>query len=605
MTSTSEGRTAPPVRLRMVSADMLCARSMEVEWEDGTGVRQRWSSWTDSERHAASWHEAEKLMPASSMDICVQFKVHGLGGPWDVCKVDRQRDRSWVTRNGESIIEAVWLRTGYSGDTKEDIDVVFELCGGMQACYVCRTWNAARGPRIRPDRWEQWEDLETQPRPEARCPTLAAADNAASATMGLGNPQMHCVCTTKRVCAALHALLEVHRRTLQGLRELDAKFTGQWVGANVGNTASAGLGIASAVFLFLAPPVGVGLGIGSAVTGSVAYAGDSLADWHHTADLKNQLSIDARNSFVVAELLKEWVHARQALVSFPADGGGPGDVFDSLSMTRSTLRSVSSDSVSMGGVVDSGLTIGAAIDGAAVAGTRIADQLGRAAAAATQTLGVAGALIQTGFAIRGWSTSKVGQDVVREKITEFSTRVLQIQQLLSSIDRLECPLCAEPIILADTVQRCTHQCHCFHAACIQQLQKDPWSRQGSSSHNGRAARQPQELNGCGFGGGGGGACCSCEKEDNAVRCPECNAPMEAPTDMLVETAGRHEQRRFSRLGRDVVPCAASSHVGASVGGCRSAQEALTAPISIDGRRSGRPRKPKHPPCGIAACFASC
>ena len=31
---------SPPVRLRMASCDKLCARAMQIEWENGTGIRR-------------------------------------------------------------------------------------------------------------------------------------------------------------------------------------------------------------------------------------------------------------------------------------------------------------------------------------------------------------------------------------------------------------------------------------------------------------------------------------------------------------------------------------------------------------------------------------
>merc|ERR1719191_1458645 len=90
-----EGRTLPPLRLRMVSSDILCPRSMEITWQDGSGAQQRWSSWNADVENG--WYEAEKLLPCGSRDVCVRFKVHGPGGPWDVCRVDRRRNCEWVT----------------------------------------------------------------------------------------------------------------------------------------------------------------------------------------------------------------------------------------------------------------------------------------------------------------------------------------------------------------------------------------------------------------------------------------------------------------------------------------------------------------------------
>jgi len=352
--------------------------------------------------------------------------------------------------------------------------------------------------------------------------------------------------------------------------------------------------------LFISPPVGIGLGIGSAVTGSVAYGADYLADWKHIADLKKQVSRDAYNAFVVAELLKEWVQARQALQTFPEDAGGRLDTassFQSLSLSRSIS---SADGFTMGEAVDGGLTVGAMVDATAVAGTRIADQLGKAAFAATQALGVAGALISTGFAIRAWSTSKAGQTAVREKMTELSTRILQIQQLIASVDRLECPLCAEPIILADAVQRCTLSHHCFHAGCMKR-----WLRQAKLMALSTAARQP-EVGCCSNIVLANSACCSGSQTGRPLNgepgCPECGASIEEETDMLVETV-EQRQPKMRLAGRNVsradVPSAIHT---AGIGGCRTAQDALMSPIAMDGRRS---RRQKNRTSGLASCFATC
>lgn len=566
----AEGRTAPPVRLRMTCSDMLCIRSMEVEWEDGTGVRRSWSSWTDQEVPSAGWLEAERLLPSSATDINVQFKVRGPGGPWAVCRVDRQRNCSWVTKDGEHIPESIWLRTGLKGGADQEIDAVFDLTGPMQACYAFRAWNAARAADSQTEAWEHWEDEATRPVPEPRGPILEAADAAAPLAVGLGKPQVYCICTTKRVCAALHALMGVHRQTLQGLKDLDDKFTGQWLGVNVGNTASAGLGIASAVLLFAAPPLGVGLGIGSAVAGGAAFAGDSLADWAHLGDLKRQLCKDAWNTFVATELLKEWVQAREALLRFPSEGvGSPDDPFcDSRYQDRDrSSSSIDGYPVIVAAAVDGGLTVSAVVDGAASAGTHIAEQLGSAAAVASQVLGITGALISTGFAIRGWSTSKAGQSAVREKMAALRARLLQIQQLLASVDRLECPLCADDVILSDIVSRCSHGCHCFHAACVRRYQ-----------HAGGSVPSRATILGA-------------KRED---LCPECGGPLEAETEMLVETLA-NRQRKLRREGRCLQDAVTGDVTGdvsstaASRGGCRIAQEALMAPITGQVGGSGRRR----------------
>merc|ERR1719359_652551 len=140
-------------------------------------------------------------------------------------------------------------------------------------------------------------------------------------------------CTTKRMCAALRALVEVHRQTLQVLKELDRQFASQWVGTNVGNTTSASLGIASAVCLFVVPPLGIGLGIGSAIAAGLTFTGDTLADRAHHSTFRKQLSKDAWNAFVAAELLKEWVQAQhtigssgKSLTLVSASAGGPSSL---------------------------------------------------------------------------------------------------------------------------------------------------------------------------------------------------------------------------------------------------------------------------------------
>lgn len=585
-----EHRTAPPVRLRMRSADPLCLRSMEVEWEDGTGVRSRWSSWTDEAAAEPSWYEAEKLLPSSATDIQVTFVERGLGGPRDVCRVSRRSGCSWVVEGGEHVPEVIVFRHGHDASLEDEVDAVFELCGPMQACYVVRAWNAARPSRVPPSPWEFWEDRSSCPSREPRCPTIEAADGAAPIAVALGNPRLYSICATKRLAAALRALLEVHRDTLQGLRVLDSRFTSQWLGVNCGNTASAGLGIASAVCLFSAPPVGVGLGLGSAAVGGATFAGDSVADRAHSLELKRQLSRDALNAFVVAELLKEWIQARQSLLTFsslsmptaaPSMDGSPllPTSFTRTSSVGTTLGQCGLSGAALplcgGAAIDTSLTAGAFVDGLATAGTRIADQLGKAAMAASQVLGIAGALISTGFMIRGWSTSKAGQMVARELVEELTVRVLLIQQLLASIDRLECPLCAEAVILADNVQRCSASQHCFHAVCLRRC---------------RAA----------------GARCT-----GADECPECGSAMEQE-ELMVEAIERKQLRRrdagprtLRAQGRCTAPGAPLPVEPAAFGlaggtRCRAAQEALLIPPG--GRR--RP-KTASGACGFGSCSLTC
>merc|ERR1719296_129066 len=135
---------------------------------------------------------------------------------------------------------------------------------------------------------------------------------------------------------------------------------------------------------------------------------------------------------------------------------------------------------------------------------------------APRLLGVAGALISTGYMVRGWSKTNDGQMVVREKIDELSSRILQAQTLLATVDRVECPLCADEVILTDCVQRCTKKQHCFHAACLQQ-----WHARG------QAAAAPKNR-----GGGRTMPTSQQQQQQQQVLCPECGSVLGPEEDML-------------------------------------------------------------------------
>mmetsp|Transcript_25159 Transcript_25159/g.49278 ORF Transcript_25159/g.49278 Transcript_25159/m.49278 type:complete len:580 (-) Transcript_25159:255-1994(-) len=454
------GPTRPPVRLRMTSADLFCARSMEVEWEEGTGERLAWSSWTEE---LESSFEAAKILPSGAVAICVKFKVQGPGGPWDVSQVDRHNKCQWKRSPlGEFTPEVIWLRAGPE-ESQVEVDAVFELKGPAQGCYVSSAINTAR--QGSPEWWECWDNDETRPPPEERAATLDAADGAAP-LVGMGIPQVYYKCTAKRMCAALHVLLEIHRATIAGLRELDKRFTGQWVGVNSANTAAAGMGIAAAVLLFTVPPVGVGLGIGSAIAGSVGCAGDFAADYAHFKGLRRQLAKDAWNAFIVSELTNEWMEAQQAL-------GASNSAAGMLQSQRAQPRSAAAQVEELvGAPVDAAMTAGAVSQGTAATATRVVERVanvGPGAAVAGQVFGIAGALVSTGIAIRGWSSTKSGQRVVRDQIGSIGLRMVQIQHLLAAVDRLECPICSDDITHMDDVRRCKHAHHCFHARCCPEL----------------------------------------------------------------------------------------------------------------------------------------
>lgn len=300
----------------------------------------------------------------------------------------------------------------------------------------------------------------------------------------------------------LRALLEVHRETLQGLVELDGQFTSQWVGTNVGNTTSASLGIASAVCLFVVLPVGIGLGVGSAVTAGLTFAGDTLADRAHHSTFRKQLSRDASSAFVVSELVKEWVQAQQTLGS-----SGNQQLSLTVSKVATPARTTAADHA-----IDGGLGAGSVVNGAAGHIVHVAG--------ASQVAGIAGALIQTGVAIRGWTTMNSGQQIVRDKIREMSCRILQIQHLLAAVDRLECHICSDSITLIDDVRRCKDYFHCFHARCIQHLVR--FRKEHCSSCGGEltpevelmvesAANYKRGLLAQSLVSGSGGGCCNIQR----------------------------------------------------------------------------------------------
>eukprot|EP00928_Gymnodinium_smaydae_P052714 TRINITY_DN3684_c2_g1_i1.p1 TRINITY_DN3684_c2_g1~~TRINITY_DN3684_c2_g1_i1.p1 ORF type:complete len:634 (+),score=114.77 TRINITY_DN3684_c2_g1_i1:168-1904(+) len=460
--AASVAKTRPPLRLRMASQDILCARSMEVDWDEGAGVRHQWSSWSD--QVANGWHEAEKLLPSSATDIRVRFQARGLRGFEPVWKVDRRRRCAWVLHQGQFQQEVITLRAR-ADDIDEGVDVLFELKGPATACYVSRAWNAKREIGLKPSEWEHWEEVKTRPRAHAPPATLEAADGAAPLLAAFGDPELFFACATKRLGAAATALVEVHRATLRGLWELEGSLAGQKTGVNAGNTATAGLGIASAVLLFVAPPLGVALGAASATAGGVTCAGDALADQAHAADLREQLSRDAWDSFAFAELLQQWLRARKALgTSVPV--GAASAVADGR---PAGPRRPSDGDGALSAAIDAGLMAGAVTNTAATTATRLVAGLSAAAQsgalAATGVLGIVGALISTGMAIRGFKATKPSEQATRDFIAELRERVLQTQHLLAVLGRLECPICCDTLTLEDDVKRCSRSLHYFHTHC--------------------------------------------------------------------------------------------------------------------------------------------
>jgi len=443
---------------------------MEIEWEDGSGRRHAWSSWQDDAESGC--FDAVKLLPSTARGICVSFRAHGPGGAWPVYAVDRHRGCRWLKcADGTFAPEVLWLRMT-EDEAGHGVDAVFELKGPLHACYMSRAASTIPSwPRPRSEWWEHWPEVASRPKHEASHPaTLLAADDAAP-LVGLGDPRVYYVSTSKRMCAAVRALMDVHRETITALRDLDTQFTGQWVGVNTTNSAAAGMGIAAAVLLFVVPPVGIGLGAGSAVAGGAAWAGDCATDYALFSQLREQLAKDAWNAYAVAELMEQWMQAQESYGAWTSSkelvqaGSAPE--------RRSQHTATSQVEKLVGRPVDRTIMAGAVSQGTASTATRVAARvvpgLGAGAAVASQVLGVAGALVQTGIAVRGWSCTKSGQKVVRDRISGLSLRIVQIQHLLAAVDRLECPYCADNITLMDDVRRCGPLLHCFHAQCAVKL----------------------------------------------------------------------------------------------------------------------------------------
>merc|ERR1740129_1228825 len=173
---------------------------------------------------------------------------------------------------------------------------MFELAGTVGGTHICRAWNAGRDGPAEP--WEFWEDEDTRPCKELPA-ALKAADEAAAPCSPSENLANDCETAYRRYAAAVVALQEVRRETISKMQSMDQQLTGQWVAVNSVNTVGAGLGIASAVAWFLAPPVGIGLGISSAAAGVGATVGDVISDKTKLSELRQQMSSNAWNTVAV------------------------------------------------------------------------------------------------------------------------------------------------------------------------------------------------------------------------------------------------------------------------------------------------------------------
>mmetsp|Transcript_90853 Transcript_90853/g.293326 ORF Transcript_90853/g.293326 Transcript_90853/m.293326 type:complete len:1207 (-) Transcript_90853:112-3732(-) len=539
---------SPPVRLRMSSADKLCARAMIVEWEDGSEARQRWCSSEDPLQNG--WYETEKLLPPTATNISLQFKVKGLKNGWPIHAVDRHNGCAWVMLSKDRYSpEIICFRVG-AGHFADPIDALFEMKGSVKACHVRRAWNTARPEEVEPQEWECWDDQKTRPPYEGSPATLLAA-NAAATPQDCLDAEVYFEAVTRRLVAATKELLTVHRETLRALRGLDTSCTGNWLITNVSSTVGAGLMIAAVPATILLPPLGLGLAIAGSIAGSATMGGDALQERWSLARLRGQLSRDGWESNVASDLLREWLQASKQVQdhTLSSDQKKQGATYSqrAVGMAKSAavvLRIHSSQ-----------------LQVKALAASLITDE----AAAALPLLGPLGvilsATLSTGLAIHGWSSQKFSQREVRAKIQEMKDRLVFFQFLLSRLGELKCHVCEDLITPTCAAKRCTDFQHYCHEKCFR-------------------------------------AEAGCKK----LKCPCCHSPLEPGRSTItehVEDAGKKEEQRregivaaFAALaGADLSALAAralQSAAGSGGSGSPTPQraEAATASCATPGRSSG-------------------
>jgi hypothetical protein len=492
-------RTVQPVRLRMKSADRLCARSMEVTWMSGNGQTHSWSSWDDQVQNG--WYEAEKVLPSDSFAISVQFKIRGLTSSM-MKKVDRKNGCKWIKDKltKRSLVETFNLRAE-SENATDPVDVTFKLKGPYGASFVQKAWNAARISA--PEDWEYW-DGQNCPKPEPRLLTLHAADKASPPIDSSEDPLQYLASRQARLNAAARKLVEIRRETINGLRHLDGSITKQWLGVNSANTATAGLAVGSAVTMFIVPPVGIGLGVAAATSGGMTTAADISKDSSKLKAFRDQLSTDNLNTVAVAELESEWLAAREKAVEM-ADRTASG-----INGSSETGSRVSGSFMQVGATIT---TIAAQIADESVVAARGAAVTGamRAGAIGARVFGVLGAVAATGVAVHGWSTTKFSQKAVRAKLDEMTTSLLCMQKWLAGLGDLECPVCLETLQLDAETRRCVHNFHYFHAQCL-----EDW-------------------------------CQTCTRHQWSVTCPECRGDVSSDVQTLDEFITSDMQTHLKEL----------------------------------------------------------
>jgi len=353
--------------------------------------------------------------------------------------------------------------------SKAAIDLTFELRGALGDCHVWRIWNAARGRQHPPEAWECWEEPASRPQPKMRFKVLRAADVACSMPNAVldNSPLENLSIACKRLVAAAKALQEIRRATLAKLQGIDEKLTGQWVAVNSGNTIGAGLAVASAALLIVAPPVGAvgaaGLGIGSAAACATSTAGDVVADQMMMADLRHILADDDANTLIVAELQREWLQARDIAGS---ELKASGREVDEMSLEELGHLGLYGARVGVA-VAHTVVTVAIGVPNAHLLAAEASLLGSRALPIAARFLSVAGAVVSVGAAAHGWATTKSLQGTVRKRCQDITRSMLMTERWLASMNELECPICMNLIELSDDVRGCQGSCHYSHSACLE------------------------------------------------------------------------------------------------------------------------------------------
>mmetsp|Transcript_124086 Transcript_124086/g.247171 ORF Transcript_124086/g.247171 Transcript_124086/m.247171 type:complete len:411 (+) Transcript_124086:71-1303(+) len=311
--------------------------------------------------------------------------------------------------------------------------------------------------------WEFWDGNVPLPESAIHPEVLQVADKVAPHSAGAGNPLEYYTNTTMRLIAAAKELQDIRRSSLQLLHSLDKLQTNQWVAVNSTNTLSAGLGIASAVSMFVLPPAGIALGIGSAAVGGAAATGDTIGDRVALGELRGQIMRETWNSLAVAELEREWLQACDAATEAVRAAVGKDS---NLPLTEAGLLGASVVS----GLAGAGMAAKVAVDAleaSSGSGTAAVAGAARLAPVMARVFGVASAVLSTGIAVHGWSTTRSFQATLRERAEAVESAILLTQRWLAGVGELECSICLCNIEGSESVVRC-HTWHYIHARCHQQ-----------------------------------------------------------------------------------------------------------------------------------------